>query len=504
MDPATRVVVNTSAQYVKTIINVLLSMYSTRLILALLGSSDYGIYSLVAGVVAMLSFVSNALVVSTQRFLSFYQGKGDAGKLKNIFNDSEVLHLALGVLITVVLLAVTPLLFNGFLEIPAERLPTARSLYALVVAALFVTLVTAPFKALLISHEDIVFVSVIDVLDGVLKVVLVLGLAGLSVDKLLGYGWLLLFIQMFNFGAYAGVAFARFEECVVPRVSRVSKSSIKEMSSFAGWTVYSTGCVLGRTQGVAILLNKFFGLVANAGLGIAQQVSAFVSFVSDAVLVALRPQITKAEGAGNRDLMLKLSSEASKTAVVLLSALVIPVSIYMQPLLTFWLGDVPDNAAFFCRMVIFCSLADSITTGLNIANQAVGRIKEYSLVVNTTKFMTVPIMLVMLLCGTSLMGVAICYVGMELLCALIRLPFLKVTAGLKIKSYLTDILAPVLLPILLYAAILLLFKQVMDIGFIIAFVISGLLFAVLIYFLALDKEEKAFIRQLACRIFNRG
>ena len=500
MDPATRVVVNTSAQYVKTIINVLLSMYSTRLILALLGSSDYGIYSLVAGVVAMLSFVSNALVVSTQRFLSFYQGKGDAGKLKNIFNDSEVLHLALGVLITVVLLAVTPLLFNGFLEIPAERLPTARSLYALVVAALFVTLVTAPFKALLISHEDIVFVSVIDVLDGVL----VLGLAGLSVDKLLGYGWLLLFIQMFNFGAYAGVAFARFEECVVPRVSRVSKSSIKEMSSFAGWTVYSTGCVLGRTQGVAILLNKFFGLVANAGLGIAQQVSAFVSFVSDAVLVALRPQITKAEGAGNRDLMLKLSSEASKTAVVLLSALVIPVSIYMQPLLTFWLGDVPDNAAFFCRMVIFCSLADSITTGLNIANQAVGRIKEYSLVVNTTKFMTVPIMLVMLLCGTSLMGVAICYVGMELLCALIRLPFLKVTAGLKIKSYLTGILAPVLLPILLYAAILLLFKQVMDIGFIIAFVISGLLFAVLIYFLALDKEEKAFMRQLACRIFNRG
>lgn len=503
MDAASRVVVNTVAQYMKTIINVLLSMVSTRLILALLGSSDYGIYSLVAGVVAMLSFVSNALVVSTQRFLSFYQGKGDKEKLKNVFNDSEILHLIIGGIIVIALIAVIPLLFTGFLEIPTERISVAKALYILVTFALFLTLITAPFKALLVSHEDIVFVSIIDVIDGVLKVVLVLWLSKLTVDKLLGYGWLLLFIQIFNMAAYEFVGFVRYEECVFPRFRQISRSFMKELSSFAGWTIYSTGCIVGRTQGVAILLNKFISLVANASFGIAQQVSGFVGFVSESVLNALRPQIMKTEGAGNRIHMMKLSSEASKIAVLLLAAVVFPVAVYMQPLLDFWLKETPENAAFFCRMVIFCSLADASTIGLAIANQAIGRIREYSLVVNTTKLLTIPIMLIMLMKGTSLFGVAVCYVGMEFLCAIIRIPFLQKTAGLDARKYVRDILLPVIFPLSIYAFSLVLLKRVLSAGVIPATIICLGLYAVMAYRLALDIEEKESLKIIVKHLLRK-
>ena len=138
MTASQRVFVNTFAQYARTIINMVLSLYTVRLVLAILGESDYGIYTLLAGVIAMLSFATNSLVLTTQRFISFYQGKGDKDKLKDVFNNSLVIHIVLAVLVLIVLEAVTPLLFNGFLNIPVERIPAAKSMYQLMIVILSV------------------------------------------------------------------------------------------------------------------------------------------------------------------------------------------------------------------------------------------------------------------------------------------------------------------------------------------------------------------------------
>lgn len=503
MDPNKRIVVNTAAQYVKTIINIVPTLYATRLVLATLGASDYGIYSLVAGVISMLSFVTDALAVSTQRFLSFYQGKGDEAKLKSVFNDSVLLHLVLGLVLSALLVAVTPLLFNGFLEIPADRIDTAKSVYFIVIAILFVTVITAPFRATLISHEDIVYISIVDVLYVAIKVVLVLILTKVAFDKLLGYAYLMLIIQVFTLLALSIFSFANYDECIRPRFRDISRSYLGELASFAGWTVYSTGCIIGRTQGVAVLLDKFVGVVANASYGIAQQISGFANLLSQSLLNAMRPQIVKAEGGGNRERLLFLSSQAGKFAFLLLSCVSLPVIFYMEPLLDFWLDEVPEGAAFFCRMVMVASLLDMTTLALAAANQAVGRIRSFSLAVNTTKILTLPLIWLCLRAGLPMVWVAVSYVGIEFLCAMIRLPLLKITAGLDVWLYVRSILLPLVVPVSVFVGTILLSKSVLHLNFIIASMLCLPVYGVAVWFLAFSSEDRSAARSILSNIFKK-
>ena len=163
MQPSTRIIVNTLAQYGRTIINLILSLYSSRLVLNILGVNDFGIYSLVAGVVSMLSFIINSLVGSTQRFLSVAQGKGDKEELKSIFSNSVIVHLVLGLIVALILEACTPLLFNGFLNIPNGRENAAASIYQMVIIMVYISFIASPYRALLVSRENIVYTSIIDV-----------------------------------------------------------------------------------------------------------------------------------------------------------------------------------------------------------------------------------------------------------------------------------------------------------------------------------------------------
>ena len=196
MNSSQRVIVNTVAQYVRTVVNILLSLYTVRIILDTLGVVDYGIYSLVAGVTAMLAFMTNALVTTTQRYMSYYQGKGDVRKMKEVFSNSEFLHLFIGAILVLVLLFLTPVLFKGFLNVPQERIDASKLLYVIIVVILFVTFCTAPFRALLISHENILYISIVDIADGVLKLALVLLLPIINFDHLIVYGLILLFVQL--------------------------------------------------------------------------------------------------------------------------------------------------------------------------------------------------------------------------------------------------------------------------------------------------------------------
>lgn len=504
MSPSDRLVVNTAAQYIRTIVNIFLSMYSMRLVLQLLGESDYGVYSVVAGVVALLSFVSNALVVSTQRFLSYNQGKSDTGRLKLIFDDSVLLHIYIGAALALVLACLTPLLFGGFLDIPSERVPLARIVYYSVIATVVITFITAPYRASLVAHEDIVFISAVDVADGLLKVFLVILLSHISVDSLAGYGVALMLIQLFNLVVLSMFASVRYDECGLPRFHRLSSGYIKDLSSFAGWTVYSTGCIVGRTQGLAIILNRTLGHVSNAAFGIAQSVAGYTHFISESLLNAIRPQIMKAEGEGNRSRMLDLSCRASRLSFLLLTAVVVPLCFYADVLLDLWFeGVVPQGSAFFCRMVLVAGTVDAITIGLGSANQAVGDIRNYSLVVNTTKLMSLPLILWCLHSGAGTGSIAVCYIAVELLCALIRIPFLKKTAGLDAGAYLRSVIVPVLPAVAIYVPLTWFLSAVLSLGMIPGSLMSVCIYSLIVLSVSLDSDERRYLRNMLTRLFRR-
>ncbi|MBR5052040.1 MAG: hypothetical protein IKW91_02320 [Bacteroidaceae bacterium] len=452
MEPSKRIVINTLAQHTRAIINTCLSLYSTRLVLQALGQSDYGIYSLVAGVVTMLAFLTGALVITTQRQLSFYHGKGNITEVRGMFSSSLLLHILIGGSIAIVLLAFTPFIFGGFLDIDPTRVPTAKGVYYLAILSLVIVFFTAPYKALFIAREEIYYVSMVDVMDGILKLAFALSLPFITFDRLMAYAFAIAGIQAFHFLALSLWAVNHFKESMLlPRLSLVRRCYLKELTGFATWTVYSTGCVMGRTQGVAIILNRFFGTIVNSAYGIAQQVYHSIAFISQAVTNAMSPQIVKAESIGNRQRMFHLAELSSKYNFLLLSTVVIPLSFELPEVLKLWLGDVPPHAVTLCRFVILSALCDQITFGLGTANQAIGRIRNYSLVVNTIKVLTLPAFWLCLHFGYEIGQAMWAYIGFEILCALVRLPFLEITAGLSIRHFASHVFARVAIPLLCIA-----------------------------------------------------
>lgn len=494
MDPSKRIVINTLAQHTRAIVNICLSLYSTRLVLQALGQSDYGIYALVAGVVTMLAFITNAMVVTTQRQLSFYFGKGNVAELKAMFSNSLLLHVVIGTLLAIILVALTPFIFDGLLEISPERIPTATKVYYTVILSLVITFLTAPYKALFVAHEEIVYISAVEIIDGVLKLAFALCLPFITYDKLMAYAIALACIMLFNYLALSLWSKRHFEESMlIPRLDLIGRKYIKELTGFATWTIYSMGCVIARSQGVAVIINRFFqSTIVNSAYGVAQQVYASVVFIATSVTNAMSPQIVKAESLNNRERMLYLSEMASKYAFLLLATVTIPLSFEMNEVLNVWLDEVPPHAAALCRFVLLTALVDQLTIGLGTANQAIGRIRNYSLVVNTIKVLTLPVFWLCLHLGYQLEDAMWVYIGFEFICAIIRLPFLKYTAGLSIRHFAKHVFARVAIPIISIVLVCYLVVSYVDMPF--RFLLTGFVTVVISTFtvwqFALDKDER--------------
>lgn len=482
--------------------NVLLSLWSSRIVLSALGENDFGTYSLVAGVVSMLSFLTNALMASTQRFVSYHQGKGNPKIVEHVFNNSLILHLFIGIFLVAVLEVIEPLLFNGFLNISQERIGAAKIVYQQVLFMLMFSLLAAPFKALLVSYENIVYISVIEVLDGILKLVMAVGLLFVNYDKLVTYGWIMSAISMFNFVAFSLFCFIKYEECKFPKISLFDFKYIKEIFGFTGWIVYHSMCIVGRTQGLAIVLNKFFGTLLNAAYGVGLQVSGAINFVSSSLGNAINPQLVKSEGSDNRERVWHLARIQCKYSFLLLAAVSIPIMFEIDVLLNIWLKKVPEYSAFFAIMIMSAALFNQLTDGLGAAKQAIGNIKKYTLITSTPKLLVIPTSILFLYNKAPLYTVALCFVGAEVFSAVIRLPVLYKYNGFDVRKYYNQVVKMVILPVILCIAICYFIVNYIDIEyrFLLTFVSSAVLFVVAVYLFSMEKNEKKKINEIVLKI----
>ena len=444
MNGANRILMNTIAQYAKTIINLFLALYSTRLILEALGNLDYGLYSVITGAVSMLSFVNNSLVISTQRHLSFLKGKNKIVEVRCFFANSLFIHIILGLLFFILLIACTDIIIEKVLSIPTYREQASAVVYISISAVISLTFITSPFRAIFIARENIVFISIIDIIDAVLKLLIALILLNTTIDKLILYGLLLVGISFFNLLAFSIYAYICYDEFCWPKIGIVKKQHIKKITSFAGWTLFSTGCVIGRTQGLAILFNVFYGVLINTAYGIAQQISGAVMNISQAIANAMSPQIIKAEGKGERTKMLYMSSIECLCSYTMLSIFAIPLIFKMSLILKLWLVDVPEYSVLFCRYLLIACLFDQITGGLSIANQASGNIRNYSIIFGVMKILTLPISYIIIQVEGDLNYVLLCFVSIELISSFSRVLFIHKSAGLIIKDFFRRIIVPII------------------------------------------------------------
>lgn len=505
MKPSQRVLVNTIAQYTRTVINLLLSLYTVRVVLSSLGVSDYGIYTLIAGVVSMLGFVTNSLVETTQRFVSYYQGVGQINALKKVFNNSLVIHILLGLAVSLLLLACSPFLFNGFLNIPVDRLEVSKIVYLLVVIILFTTFITSPFRALLISHENIVYISLVDVFDGIFKVIAVIIMANSPYDKLLFYGFIMLSIQLLNFLALSIYCYYKYEECTKPSIKGVEKIYVKELFSFAGWKIFGTLCVVGRQQGMSILFNRFLGTTVNAGLGIGNQLSGYTNFLSSAIVNAMAPQIVKAEGGGDRDRSIWLSNILSKLNFFLMSILGIPMIFEAQNILKIWLGNVPDYSVIFCITFIVGLLFDSLTIGLTHINNAVGKIKKYMLCMGIPKLLTVVFIYFSILMEYPLIYSCIIYILIEAITSFYRIKLIHEQIDLNVFGYIKNVILRSLFPALTCIVVCVISCKFIDLNyrFLITFSVSAVVYSISMYFVGFSHSERDILNKIILEIKNR-
>lgn len=506
MEASNRIIVNTIAQYVRTIINMVLSLYSSRLVLDILGVDDYGVYSLVAGVVSMLSFLTNSLVGSTQRYLSVSQGKGDIQHLKEVFNNSLVIHILLGLATSVVLFGLTPFIFDGFLNIPADRIETAKGLYALVVVMVCISFIASPYRALLVSHENIVYTSVVDVLDGVLKVILVLLLPHIPFDKLLAYGIITLSIQLFNLLMFSVYSHIKYEECMFPRIRQLSWSFVKELSAFTGWILYSSVCTTARNQGVAIVLNRAFGAVINAAYGIGLQISGMLAFVGTSFNNAIAPQLMAAEGGHDRKKMLQLAEAQSKFSFILMAMFGIPAMFQMKTLLQVWLVEVPENTVMFGCMFLSMQIVDMLSTGLAMANRAIGNIGKYTVVSYTPKLLILPVVWGILKVGLPLVTVAILMFAVEALCMLLRIYMFRNESWFDVKSFVHSVILKNIFPVLVSVLICVLCSLFISNNlacFIVTFVVSVIGYVAASYYTSLNDMEKDVVNSVCRKILTK-
>ena len=380
MNTVSRVIRNTGFLYMKMGITMFISLYATRLVLNALGVDDFGIFNMVAGVIAMLAFLNASMAAATQRFMSYAEGEGDPEKQKIVFNISVVLHLAIAVVVGILLYAAAPILFGHVLNIPEDRVFAARCVYWAMIASTVFGILGVPCEAMLNAHENMLYFAIIGVLESFLKLGAALLVVHVPADKLVLYGVLMAGISILAMTAMLVYCRRNYAECVIAPRRYWKRGVFREMGSFAGWNFTVSASSMLSEYGVGIVLNHFFGVALNAAQAVAQQINGQTMAFSGTMLKALNPVISKSEGAGNRGLMLRASLSGCKFAYLLMAVFAIPLIMEAPGLLGLWLHSVPAWAVLFCRLQLARTLLEQLFLSLGSAIYAEGNIRLYTLV----------------------------------------------------------------------------------------------------------------------------
>lgn len=446
-----RIAKNTLMLYFRQILIMLVSLYTVRVVLNVLGAEDYGIYNVVAGVVTMFSFLSGAMATASQRYFSFDLGKGDNEHLKTTFSVTFQIYVLLAAV--VILLAETVGLWfvNHKLVIPAERMVAANWIFQAAIVSFLLTLITTPYMASIIAHENMNVYAYVSIIEAGLKLGIVFLLKILPYDKLIVYGLLLATVALINTSIYRLYCHKHYEECKFRFVKDVKL--FKEIVSYSGWNLFGASVGVVKNQIINILLNMFFGAVVNAARAIASQVNNAVTSFSQNFSIALRPQIIKTYAAEQREECQKLVYRGCKFTFYLMYIFALPLILEMEIILKFWLKNPPELAGIFTRLALIDAVIDSISYPLMTLAQATGKIKLYQGVVGGILLCNLPISYIFLKLGVPAYAVMIVAIFITFLAFVVRLFIIKKLSGISIKKFIITAAMPCMLVSIISAAI---------------------------------------------------
>lgn len=503
---ANRVVKNTGWLYAKIGVVMLLSFYTTRVVLDALGTRDFGVFNVVGGAIGMLGFLSGAMATSTQRYMSYAEGEKNVEGKVTIFNISIFIHLIVGICSSLLLIVMGYFLLSYFLNIPAERMIATYCVYGSLIVSTFATILSVPYDAVLNSHENMKYFAIISIFDALLKLFAAYFCKYVGSDHLVSYGFLMAVVPIINLMVMRTYCHSKYNECTISLRKYFDFAKAKEMLKFALWNLLGTIGGLVGNYGQTLISNRFFGVAINAAEGICGQIYSAILVFANNMMKSLNPVIVKSEGEKNREKMIAWSLRGCKYSYVLFSWLTIPVFFEIDYILKLWLTEVPEWTVFFVRITFVRAQIEMLFVGLSTSLNACGNIKLYNKVYTTLFLSALFFVYVANMLGA---GPDFRYWFMLLLIIiqwLTTIYICKKIVGLKIDLYISKVLSPILILSLLLVSSSYLSTILLPVSFlrlVVTFGITWLVLALSLFTFFPDDIEKVYIYSLLKKVISR-
>lgn len=432
---------NTLYLYFRTLFVMGITLFTSRIVLEMLGVDDYGIYSVVGGFVTMFSVLSSSLTAGSQRFLAYELGKENP-QIKTVFSTTITIHIFLALLIFVALESVGLWYLNYKMNIVPERLIAANWVFQCSVITFCVNLISIPYNAAIIAFEKMSAFAYISIFEATAKLGAVYALYAIQYDSLITYAVFMLVVAVILRLIYGIYCNKNFQDC---RYNfSFNRQILKQILDFCGWNFIGSTAGILNIQGINLLINAFFGVALNAARGIAMQVDTAINTFVQNFMLAINPQITKSFAAGDFSNVNNMIYAGTRLAFFLFGLLCLPVFVSADFLLSVWLKEVPPSTALFTKYAIVYTLCQNLSQCLYIAMLATGRIKKYQIIVGSLSIMAFPTAWLFFKIGLSAEWGYISMIIFSLACLVARLILLQsMIPQFSALSYITEAILPI-------------------------------------------------------------
>ena len=414
-----RIAKNTLVLYFRMLFLMIISLYTSRVILDTLGIVDYGIHNVVAGFITMFSMISLALVNANTRFINFELGRGDFNRLSLVFSTAVTVHVGIALLFTLVAETIGLWYLNHVMVIPQDRIIAANWCYQFSIFNFCLGMINIPYRACIIAHEKMKTFAYVSILEGLGQLLISFVIIWNPFDRLIYYALLLFLLQNLIRYIYQSYCRKHFSECHYKFI--IDKRTIIQILSFSSWNMFGNGATLLKTHGGSLILNLFFGPTVNAARGLSVHVSHAVASFSTNFLMAITPQITQSYAKGDYSYLMKLVCSGARFSFYLLFVISLPIIFNIDYILHIWLKDVPAHTAIFVQLAVINSIIYAITRPLVTAQNATGNVKAFQLTIGAVELLNLPIAYLVLWCGYPPASVLIVSVVLEIVAVFVRI-----------------------------------------------------------------------------------
>ena len=475
--------------------SLLVSLYTSRVVLNTLGVEDYGIYNVVGGVVAMMGLLNGAMATSVQRFMNFELGVGNHEKLRQTFSMSLNIYAMFALAFVILAETVGVWFLNTHLLIPQERLSAANYVFQFSIFGTVISLMSNPYNAAIVAHERMDIYAYTSIFAVLVKLGIVFLLLVIPFDKLIGYGLFLTCASCLVTLVYYIFCKRHFAEC---RYSLYwNKSLFKKLFSYFSWNLFGSAAGLIKTEGLNILLNMFFNPVVNAARGIACTINNVLMQFFNNFYTAVQPQIVKYYAQGDTASMLDLVFKSTKYSFFLCLIVSLPVLIEAPYMIHLWLGQVPEYTVIFTRLIVVISVVDALASPIMTAAHATGKIKLYQFVVGVITILNIPISYCVLkYVHTDAVTVYAVSLTLAVVAFVVRLWIVKRLVDFSMRLYFRTVILRILLLATLSVPLPLWLHSVMEEGFascVAVVVVSVVSSCIFIYALGMNSSERTVV-----------